>query len=494
MVFSLDIERSALGGLLRNSEVFYEIDAFISENDLYNSSHKTIYSVIKNCLIKQEKIDKVLIAEKIKSLGIKFSHELDICDYLDNISFSPITAAQTLKYFKELSLYRVRREIYEIGEKLKETVKVGEFSSFNDIIAKSDAIYNQTIKNYSDIDSPINIFEDIFALVEERGLNPKSNPVFLTPFTEYNNLYGGLRPKNIYAFAARAGQGKSTLLNSIAFGCHQLNPKIKVLYLDTEMSLEEVQMRHAASISGVPIHFIESGDYRRNQEMLVKVRGALSTIKNQYQFYHYTVANKSIDEIVSIIRRFYYSKVGRGNDFLVCFDYIKMGGTEKANQSWAEHQIIGSMVDKLKRIAEEVNAPILTAIQQNRGGEAAGKTSIDDSSSFALSDRLQWFASYTGIFRAKTLEEKSADGAEFGTHKLLTTKSRHQGPQAAGFSNSLKRKLPDGSERYVSNYLNFDVINFKVTEKGSLKDIISRCEHDYQFNEDEGKKGGKLLD
>ena len=493
MVYSLDIERSALGGLLRNSEVFYEIDAFISENDFWHKTHQTIYSVIKNCLIKQEKIDKVLIAEKIKNLGIKFSTDLDVSEYLDNISFSPITATQAIKYFKELSLYRVRREIHEIGARIQDCVKQGEFTSFNDIISKSDAIYNQTIKNYSDTDAPVNIFEDMFALIEERGLNPKSNPVLLTPFTEYNNLYGGLRPKNIYAFAARAGQGKSTLLNAIAFGCHKINPKIKVLYLDTEMSLEEVQMRHAASLSGVPIHFIESGDYRRNQDMLVKVRSALSTIKNQYQFYHYTVANKSIDEIVSIIRRFYYSKVGRGNDFLCCFDYVKMGGTEKASQSWAEHQIVGSMIDKLKRIAEEVNAPILTAIQQNRGGEAAGKTSIDDSSSFALSDRLQWFASYTGIFRAKTLDEISADGAEFGTHKLITTKSRHQGSQAAGFSNFLKRKLPDGSERYVGNYLNFDVVNFKITEKGSLKNIIDRQDHEYNLKDDKNPNE-KLLD
>jgi hypothetical protein len=258
------------------------------------------------------------------------------------------------------------------------------------------------------------------------------------------------------------------------------------------MSLEEVQMRHAASITGVPIHYIESGEYRRNQEMLTKVRNALSTIRNQYQFYHYTVANKSIDEIISIIRRFYYSKVGRGNDFLCCFDYIKMGGSEKANQSWAEHQIIGSMVDKLKRIAEEVNCPILTAIQLNRQGEAGKAGAIDDSSSFSLSDRLQWFASYTGIFRAKTLEEVGLDGADYGTHKLITTKSRHMGSQATGFNNFLKRKLADGSERYVANYLNFDVQNFRITEKGSLKDIIDRQEHDYDLKDNEVDKN-KLI-
>lgn len=493
MVYSLDLERSALGALIRNSEVFYDLDSFVSEQDFFSNSHRTIYSVIKNTLLKQEKIDKVLIAEKIKNLGIKFNGEVNIADYLEDISFSPATPAQTIKYFKELSLYRVRREIFEIGENLKKTVQTGEFSSFNDIIAKSDAIYNQTIKNYSEVDAPVNIFEDMFEKIEEQGLNPKSDFAFLTPFNEYNKLYGGLRPKNLYAFAARAGQGKSTLLNSIAFGCYKINPKLKVLYLDTEMSLEEVQYRHAASISGVPIHYIETGKYRRNQEMTNKVREALSSI-NKYQFYHYTVANKSIDEICSIIRRFYYSKVGRGNDFLICFDYVKLTNGEKANQAWAEHQIVGSMIDKLKRIAEEVNAPVLTAIQLNRQGESNSRDgATDNSSSFALSDRLQWFASYTGIFRAKTVDEQISDGAEFGTHKLITTKSRHMGSEAKGFNNLLKRKMPDGSEKYVTNYLNFDVQNFNVIEKGSLVDIIERQQHDYDLKDDKNPNE-KLLD
>lgn len=492
MIYSLDLERSALGGLLRNPEVFFELDSFINESDLFLKNHQTIYSIIKNTLLKQEKIDKVLIAEKIKNLGIKFNGEVNIADYLEDISFSPATPAQTIKYFKELSLLRVRREIFEIGENLKQTVSKGEFNSFNDIIAKSDAIYNQTIKSYSDVDAPLNIFDDLYEMVEERGNNPVEDYGYKTPFDNFNRLYGGLRPKNLYAFAARAGQGKSSLLSATALGCHLINPKVKVLYLDTEMSLIEQQTRMAANLSGVPLWYIETGNYRKNQEYINKVRDALSTVK-KYQYYHYQVANKDIDEVCSIIRRWYFSKVGRGNPALVIYDYVKLGSSEKIGQNWAEHQQIGTMVDKLKRISEEINAPLLTAIQLNRSGEAQGKVAVDDSSSFALSDRLQWFASFTGIFRAKTADELSADGADFGTHKLIKTKSRWQGKDAKGFNDFIKRKMPDGAERYVANYINFDIANFKITEKGTLQDVIDRQDHDYDLKDDKNPNE-KLLD
>ena len=51
----------------------------------------------------------------------------------------------------------------------------------------------------------------------------------------------------------------------------------------------------------------------------------------------------------------------------------------------------------------EVNAPMLTAMQLNRSAE--GRNRVDDSSAISLSDRLQWFAAFVGIFRQKDEEE-----------------------------------------------------------------------------------------
>ena len=74
---------------------------------------------------------------------------------------------------------------------------------------------------------------------------------------------------------------------------------------------------------------------------------------------------------------------------------------------------------------------------------------------------------------------------EFGTHKLIPTKTRFQGRDAAGHQDLVKRKMPDGSEKWVNNYLSFNINNFNVTETGSLKTIVASKNLDYDITDNE---------
>ena len=71
-IYSSRIEKHCLGGFLKFSDLILDIDSFLGEKDFYIEVHKTIFIVIKNAKINNEKIDKVLIANKIKNLGISF--------------------------------------------------------------------------------------------------------------------------------------------------------------------------------------------------------------------------------------------------------------------------------------------------------------------------------------------------------------------------------------------------------------------------------------
>ena len=189
--------------------------------------------------------------------------------------------------------------------------------------------------------------------------------------------------------------------------------------------------------------------------------------------------------------------MGRGNPCIISYDYIKLTG-EKVAQNWAEHQAIGDKIDKLKKLSEEINAPIVTAMQMNRSGEnhnRRGGDITDDSSAISLSDRLQWFASFVAIFRRKTLDEIAADGENFGTHKLVPLKTRFQGKDAAGHHDLVRRPMDDGSFRYMNNYLNFSVRNFNVEEQGSLHDVIeSQMERFNRRRESKRRRRNTIMD
>ena len=131
-------------------------------------------------------------------------------------------------------------------------------------------------------------------------------------------------------------------------------------------------------------------------------------------------------------------------------------------------------------------------MQMNRSGESFNRNStnlVDDSSAISLSDRLQWFATFVAIFRRKTLDEIALDGDRFGTHKLIPLKTRFQGRDAAGHQDLMRRRTIDPtsgqeSERFVNNFLNFRVENFKVQEEGSLEDIIRHEEQSFNIQSD----------
>ena len=81
-LYSLQIERQVLGGLLKNPDVLPEIDSFTSVADFYHQVHQSIYSVIHSSFVAGENIDKTLISDKLISIGITSKDHVNIHEYL----------------------------------------------------------------------------------------------------------------------------------------------------------------------------------------------------------------------------------------------------------------------------------------------------------------------------------------------------------------------------------------------------------------------------
>ena len=489
-LYSVKVEKHVLAGLLKHPDALPDIDTYLTVEDFYNEVHQVIYSVIRSSVISGERVDKVLVSDKLSNLGITAKDEVNIFEYIDAISFIPVQRDAIVNLAKELIKYRIRREIFETANDIQSYVKSSGEDKVEDIVSKADSIYSNKILSYELDAAPENVFDRLESMVEERGENQTDETGLITPYPEFNRLFGGLRDANIYAVCSRPAQGKTTFINDICLGTGILN-KIPVLVLDTEMSTEEIQFRMAAAQTGVPLWYVETGKWRNNQDMFDKVRNYFSNLK-KHKYFHYHVRNKTIDEICSIIRRWHMKEVGRGNKCIIAYDYIKLTG-EKVDKNWAEHQAIGEKIDKLKRISEELNVPIVTAMQMNRAGENQNRRSstlTDDSSAIALSDRLQWFASFVSIFRRKTVDEIAMDGRQFGSHKLIPLKTRFQGNDAAGHQDIIRRPIIEEtegreihSERLEYNYLNFEVDNFLVEDRGSLRDVVEATTQRFDIEE-----------
>ena len=468
MVYSQDLEQQVLGGIIKHQQIYSEIASFLSEEDFAYDINKIIFSIVKSALDNKQEIDKVIITSRLKNLGVSFKDNIDPYEYINGLSLVQGTERSIIQATKDLKTVTCKRNFVEVCDKIKKSLVKGNNMEYDDVVSFVDKEFYSKMNSWYSAGDAVDMFETMQARVEELGNNPVDDMGLLTPYPYYNNRYGGFRNGNVYVFCARPKQGKTTFLNYTAFQMSNVISKIPCLILDTEMQTDEVQERMLASISGVPTWYITTGNWRKVPEYTTKIRAAWKIIKeNNYKLHHEYVINTPIEQVVNKIKRWYYTKVGRGNQCMIVYDYIKITG-EGLSEHNKEHQVIGEKVNTLKSlIGKEVKAPLITACQINRSGDNR-REARDDASVVASSDRVLWFASQVSIFRRKTPDELTTETGTFGTHKLINIESRWQGKNAAGHLDYVK----DLEGNVVNNFTNFTVENFQVKENADAAEMF----------------------
>lgn len=483
MIYDQKLEHHLLSGLLRKPDEFLKIQSFFSERDIYAEDsllRQSIFSLIKRAVESGESVDATIIAQRLESLGMKFDEEIPVGQFVESLALRNVPEGSVYKTALELRKLSERRKTIEaMGraiDKLKSLPRSAPIVEIQEIIDKE--VNSQMSQIDSDDVEPVNIYDDLEQLIEERGNNPIKDFGMMGPYKRVNEIYGSLvRPGNITVIVARAKSGKTTVaLDYTTYISDKYS--VVVLHFDNgEMSKEELQFRQAAALTGVPLYLLETGQWRQAGEDIVnRVRDGLKRTK-KLKFYYYCVGGMSPDEMVASAKRFYYSKVGRGKEMILSFDYLKSTGQLTGNTT--EYQFFGEVTDKFKKLIQKDilfnNNPMIslfTSVQSNRSGIVSNKRPDqinDDESQVGGSDKIIQLATHLAILRKKTTDEILEDGEEFGTHKLIFRAARHLGKDTAGHLEPVKI-----GDRLADNFINLEIKNFHITERGDLRDIADK--------------------
>lgn len=490
MIKSPETERHCLAGAIRHPNILSEISFFVKEDDFSPGCNKVIYSAVLDSLKKSEEISVFRIAEKLNNSGITLQDlEGTVEDYLEAIKLISISEKGALESFKELKKISIRREFQALGKNLYEIMNKNGNNSIDSIIEEADKLYAGKLSIFENSANQTfeDVFEDLESIVEERGNAPVEDFGIKGPFDRTYEIYGSLlRRGNITVIAARQAEGKTQL--GQYYMMHSLfKNDIPILHLDMgEMSMFELQIRATTMLTHgfVSPDMLETGKWRKNPETEAAVRKVwplVNKIKDRY--FYYDVSELTPDQIMSLIQRFYLTKVKHKKnlkkeelEFIIFYDYLKSfenndSGDAKFRQ---EHQLMGYFMQKAKRtIQKKVPASIWTSLQVNRMGISGNKTlaEIDDTENvFSLSDRIIHQATHAALLRKKTMEELAIE-PKMGNYKLIFNKARHLGSDRDSHINPVK--MLDGS--YKKNYIHLEGRNFvwkEIGDLGSLKDGI----------------------
>jgi replicative DNA helicase len=426
-------ERAVLSGLLEyGEEVFLDIGDIISESSFTIDSNQIIYKCCKHIFTTDQNtksIDIASIYSAAQELGV--SHILaqkEEAQHLKAIKDFPIIKSNIRKFAAKVKKLEIARALHkELESTQDKLLDISGSESISAILGiAEDAVFNfATSLNTDGDNAPVQISSKIDEYIEFLQTNRVDQIGISTGFPVYDQaIGGGLRRGTINVIGARPKVGKTLLSDNI--GLYIANQNIPVLNMDTEMTKEDHLHRLLAMSTEIEINKIETGKFVESAVHMKKIEEAAKTLKAA-PLYHKSIAGKSFDEQIAIMRRWLVKDVGLNDDgtakeCVIIYDYLKLMDSTGISQDLKEYQVLGFMMTALHNFAIKYKVPILSFIQLNRDGIT--KESTDSASG---SDRIIWLCSNFSIFKRKSDEEMAEDGGKSGNRKLVPVISRHGG-------------------------------------------------------------------
>jgi len=245
-------------------------------------------------------------------------------------------------------------------------------------------------------------------VIQSLELDPDYLP---TPFPSLNDIIGGLRPGGMYVVAARPGVGKTMFAMQLAY---ELAANSGILYFSLEMSRAELMKRIICSATNI-----------KAQDILGrKVAGHhLSIIKTKKLNDQIVIDDKpgvTVDRIRAV-----FSRANAVNPIKAIFiDYL--GLMEDITKSASRYEKVTNISNDIKRLARELNVPIVALHQLNREIEHRTNKS-PNLADLRDSGAIEQDADVV-ILLHRNISDISGDGKDFQLNEklqVLVAKNRH---------------------------------------------------------------------
>jgi len=187
---------------------------------------------------------------------------------------------------------------------------------------------------------------------------PMSSRLIETPFSEFNERFGGLFRKDMTVIAADTSVGKTAILSDMI--SYALDNGNKVGSVILEMDEEQIVQRQIARYSSLDMTQIRKGEYHNSPTMTHDYFNAVKRMKDHRDLWNiYGTSNTSLERILAIGR-----KMAMNGAKLFTVDYLQLIQYEKYAKD--RTLAIGLASQALAELGKSTGMHILLAAQLNR--------------------------------------------------------------------------------------------------------------------------------
>jgi len=311
------VEKIVLNSIIDNDKNLEHMITNLQDKHFKNIAIKEIISIIRNLSFKGVDITYANLSSEIINNNQLFE---TLNDCVDNVSHTK----NITDHVKKLIEFEVKDKLFELTRDLHKNVYT------TDVIDSIVKIENEllSIRNNSNVD--MNPIVDQNAAIRrtldamELAFKNKGR-FFNTGIDVFDNKFGGGYPGELMIIGARPGMGKTTLLQHILTDSNE--PCLVISY---EMSVELLNNRLLAKISGLPLTYIKTGSIygTKNQQTLIEAIEILNK-KN----IHYIDKAFTIQQLYSYVTQFLKENPKK----IILLDYLQLVKTDSKLER--RHQI-----------------------------------------------------------------------------------------------------------------------------------------------------------
>ncbi|MCD6410599.1 replicative DNA helicase [bacterium] len=359
---NIEAEKSLLGCLMLDKNAIVKVADFLQPKDFYKTQHQEIYQVVLDLFEKNEPIDLLSVANRLKEKGKL--EEIGGNSYLTELVNAVPNALHVSNYAKIVQSKRILRDLIEASYDIAQ-LGYNESEDIDILLDKAEKrIFSIAQKSLTQRFLPIkeeleSAFDRIDKLSKHQGL-PRGVP---TGFIDLDNVLSGLQNSDLIILAARPSIGKSSLALDIArhVGVEQ---KLPVGIFSLEMSKDQIVDRFIAAQANVDLWRLRTGrlssdgpesDFERIQHTL----GVLS----EAPIFIDDAAITNVIQMRAMARRL-QAEYGLS---LLIVDYLQL--IEPRTQTTSMVQQMTEISRSLKALARELNVPVLAISQLSRAVE-----------------------------------------------------------------------------------------------------------------------------
>jgi replicative DNA helicase len=357
-----EIERYVLGSCLHNSSAIAEVIRLLKPEDFYIYAHQLIYREVCALFERGITVDTVTLAEALRSKSLV--EEVGGYAYLAKLLDMGRSGYKTEQYSLMLRDKAIARSVLRTS---REVAGMADTCSGEELLGvATQKLLEIATKGAVTEAIPLSVaINEAFDRIDARAARGDALAGISTGYQDLDTLTAGLQDGELVIVAARPSVGKSGLALNMARRITRAG--LGVLFVSLEMSSAELSDRLLCCEAQIDSGYIRCGAL--DSSIVDGIEDAGRRLRN-FPLFIDDAAGQGMLRITATARRFVMKHRIRA----VFVDYLQLVAPENKRDSRQEQ--VAGISRSLKRMARDLDLPVVACAQLNRALEHRGADSI----------------------------------------------------------------------------------------------------------------------